>query len=110
MDGETRDVESEVLTMDVRLRTEKIEHLTFAPWASFSDQSRGRARPEPQDPIRPVYQRDRDRIIHCKAFRRLKQKTQVFLSPEGDLYRTRLTPHAGSGPDCPDHRPGPAPQ
>src|SRR5699024_10896754 len=91
MDGETRDVESEVLTMDVRLRTEKIEHLTFAPWASFSDQSRGRARPEPQDPIRPVYQRDRDRIIHCKAFRRLKQKTQVFLSPEGDLYRTRLT-------------------
>src|SRR5699024_12387261 len=77
--------------MDVRLRTEEIEHLTFAPWASFSDQSRGRARPEPQDPLRPVYQRDRDRIIHCKAFRRLKQKTQVFLSPEGDLYRTRLT-------------------
>ena len=65
--------------MDVRLRTEEIEHLTFAPWASFSDQSRGRARPEPQDPLRPVYQRDRDRIIHCKAFRRLKQKTQVFL-------------------------------
>ena len=77
--------------MDVRLRTEEIEHLTLASWASFSDQSRGRARPEPQDPIRPVYQRDRDRIIHCKAFRRLKQKTQVFLSPEGDLYRTRLT-------------------
>ncbi|OUP29212.1 deoxyguanosinetriphosphate triphosphohydrolase [Faecalibacterium sp. An192] len=77
--------------MDVRLRTEEIERLTFASWASFSDQSRGRARPEPQDPIRPVYQRDRDRIIHCKAFRRLKQKTQVFLSPEGDLYRTRLT-------------------
>ena len=77
--------------MDVRLRTEEIEHLTLAPWASFSDRSRGRARPEPQDPLRPVYQRDRDRIIHCKAFRRLKQKTQVFLSPEGDLYRTRLT-------------------
>src|SRR5699024_12877498 len=77
--------------MDVRLRTEEIEHLTFAPWASFSDQSRGPARPDPQDPLRPVYQRDRDRIIHCKAFRRLKQKTQVFLSPEGDLYRTRLT-------------------
>ena len=77
--------------MDVRLRTQEIEHLTLADWASFSDRSHGRARPEPEDPIRPVYQRDRDRIIHCKAFRRLKQKTQVFLSPEGDLYRTRLT-------------------
>ena len=77
--------------MDVRQRTEEIEHLTFAPWATFSDASRGRAVPEPQDPLRPVFQRDRDRVLHCKAFRRLKQKTQVFLSPEGDLYRTRLT-------------------
>ncbi len=77
--------------MDVRLRTEEIERQTLADWASFSAESRGRARYEPQDPIRPVYQRDRDRVIHCKAFRRLKQKTQVFLSPEGDLYRTRLT-------------------
>ena len=73
--------------MDVRQRTEEIERLTLAPWATFSDASRGRVRPEEQDPIRPVFQRDRDRIIHCKAFRRLKQKTQVFLSPEGDLYR-----------------------
>ena len=77
--------------MDVRQRTEEIERLTFAPWATFSDASRGRVRPEPQDPIRPMFQRDRDRVLHCKAFRRLKQKTQVFLSPEGDLYRTRLT-------------------
>ena len=77
--------------MDVRQRTEEIERLTLASWATFSDASRGRERPEEQDPIRPVFQRDRDRIIHCKAFRRLKQKTQVFLSPEGDLYRTRLT-------------------
>ena len=77
--------------MDVRQRTEEIERLTLAPWASFSDASRGRRRPEPPDPMRPVYQRDRDRVLHCKAFRRLKQKTQVFLSPEGDLYRTRLT-------------------
>ena len=77
--------------MDVRRRTEEIEHLAFAPWATFSDASRGRAVPEPQDPLRPVFQRDRDRVLHCKAFRRLKQKTQVFLSPEGDLYRTRLT-------------------
>lgn len=77
--------------MDVRTRTEEIERLTLAPWAMFSDASRGRQRPEEQDPIRPVFQRDRDRVLHCKAFRRLKQKTQVFLSPEGDLYRTRLT-------------------
>ena len=77
--------------MDVRTRTEEIERLTLAPWATFSDASRGRQRPEEQDPIRPVFQRDRDRVLHCKAFRRLKQKTQVFLSPEGDLYRTRLT-------------------
>ena len=77
--------------MDVRTRTEEIERLTLAPWATFSDESRGRQRPEEQDPIRPVFQRDRDRVLHCKAFRRLKQKTQVFLSPEGDLYRTRLT-------------------
>ena len=77
--------------MDVRTRTEEIERLTLAPWATFSDASRGRQRPEEQDSIRPVFQRDRDRVLHCKAFRRLKQKTQVFLSPEGDLYRTRLT-------------------
>ena len=78
--------------MDVRTRTEEIERLTLAPWATFSDASRGRQRPEPPDPIRPIFQRDRDRVIHCKAFRRLKQKTQVFLSPEGDHSRTRLTP------------------
>ena len=81
--------------MDVRQRTEEIEHLTFAPWATFSDASRGRAVPEPQDPLRPVFQRDRDRVLHCKAFRRLKQKTQVFLSPEGD---TELPP--STGPLC----------
>ena len=65
--------------------------MTLAPWATLSENSRGRARPEEECPIRTCFQRDRDRVIHSKAFRRLKQKTQVFLSPEGDHYRTRLT-------------------
>ena len=59
--------------------------------AAKSAESRGRLRPEPEDPIRPAFQRDRDRIVHSKAFRRLKHKTQVFLAPAGDHYRTRLT-------------------
>ena len=75
----------------IRQDLEAREHQTLAPEAAKSDRSRGRLRPEPEDPIRPVFQRDRDRIIHSKAFRRLKHKTQVFLSPTGDHYRTRLT-------------------
>ena len=63
----------------------------LAPQAAKSRESKGRLRPEPPDPIRPVFQRDRDRIIHCKAFRRLKHKTQVFFAPARDHYRTRLT-------------------
>lgn len=77
--------------MTVREQTQTIERLTLSRHAALSERSRGRRRPEPEDPLRPCYQRDRDRILHCKAFRRLKQKTQVFLSPEGDHYRTRLT-------------------
>ena len=77
--------------MTVREQTQTIERLTLSRYAALSERSRGRRRPEPEDPLRPCYQRDRDRILHCKAFRRLKQKTQVFLSPEGDHYRTRLT-------------------
>ena len=77
--------------MTVREQTQTIERLTLSRYAALSERSRGRSRPEPEDPLRPCYQRDRDRILHCKAFRRLKQKTQVFLSPEGDHYRTRLT-------------------
>ncbi len=75
----------------VRERTESLERHTLAPAAAKSDASRGRRTPEEPDALRTCYQRDRDRILHCKAFRRLKQKTQVFLSPEGDHYRTRLT-------------------
>lgn len=77
--------------MTIREETQAIERQTLSRYATLSQSTRGRCRPEDEDPIRPCYQRDRDRIIHCKAFRRLKQKTQVFLSPEGDHYRTRLT-------------------
>src|SRR6476646_2511514 len=77
--------------MDIRHLLEKIEYETLVPQAAKSAETRGRDRAEPEDDLRPSYQRDRDRIIPCKAFRRLKHKTQVFLAPEGDHYRTRLT-------------------
>lgn len=67
------------------------EKQTLSPRASFSEKSRGRLLPEEECPVRTAYQRDRDRILHSNSFRRLKHKTQVFLSPEGDHYRTRLT-------------------
>ena len=70
---------------------EQRERDILAPRAAKSADSRGRLRQEPEDPIRPAFQRDRDRIIHSKAFRRLKHKTQVFFAPAGDHYRTRLT-------------------
>jgi len=75
----------------IRDALERREFDQLSPAAAKSGASRGRMRDEPQDPIRPVFQRDRDRIIHCKAFRRLKHKTQVFFAPTGDHYRTRLT-------------------
>ena len=77
--------------MNVRERTQEFERQMLAPWATFSADTRGRKRPEEECELRTPFQRDRDRIIHCKSFRRLKHKTQVFLSPEGDHYRTRLT-------------------
>ena len=77
--------------MHIRDQLERREHEILAPEAAKSGDSRGRLRPEAEDPIRPAFQRDRDRIIHCKAFRRLKHKTQVFFAPAGDHYRTRLT-------------------
>jgi dGTPase len=75
----------------IREMLEDQEARTLHPRAALSTASRGRARPEPEDDIRPVFQRDRDRLLHCKSFRRLKGKTQVFLAPRGDHYRTRLT-------------------
>ena len=78
--------------MSIRENLERMEEISLSPFATLSVNSRGRDREEPQCDIRPVFQRDRDRILHCKSFRRLKHKTQVFLSPKGDHYRTRL-PH-----------------
>ena len=77
--------------MTIREELEQREHSILRPEASFSDASKGRDIPEDQCDLRPVYQRDRDRILHSKSFRRLKGKTQVFLAPKGDHYRNRLT-------------------
>jgi dGTPase len=75
----------------LRHQLEAREREVLAMQAAKSAESRGRLRPEAEDEVRPAFQRDRDRIIHCKAFRRLKHKTQVFFAPAGDHYRTRLT-------------------
>ena len=75
----------------LREQLEAREREILAPQAAKSADSRGRLRAEREDDVRPAFQRDRDRIIHCKAFRRLKHKTQVFFAPAGDHYRTRLT-------------------
>lgn len=77
--------------MTIREQLEQREKEYLSPYAALSSESRGRKTPEEQCDLRPVFQRDRDRILHCKSFRRLKQKTQVFLLPNGDHYRTRLT-------------------
>ena len=76
---------------DIRLRTLEIEEKTLSENAFLCKNTKGRLREELECPVRTAFQRDRDRIIHCAAFRRLKHKTQVFLSPDSDHYRTRLT-------------------
>jgi len=75
----------------IRQLLEERERITLGARATLSAKTRGRERPEPEHDYRTAFQRDRDRILHTKAFRRLKHKTQVFLAPEGDHYRTRLT-------------------
>src|SRR5690349_8525103 len=80
-----------VVAAAIREDLERRERAVLAPQAAKSADTRGRLRPETEDPIRPAFQRDRDRVVHSKAFRRLKHKTQVFFAPTGDHYRTRLT-------------------
>src|SRR3972149_1171562 len=75
----------------IREQLEEREWKTLAAQAAHSSHTRGRLRGEAEDETRPPFQRDRDRIVHCKAFRRLQHKTQVFFAPAGDHYRTRLT-------------------
>ncbi|MDO5300179.1 MAG: deoxyguanosinetriphosphate triphosphohydrolase [Clostridia bacterium] len=77
--------------MTIRERLEEQERSTLSPYAALSSETKGRQKPISPDDMRTVFQRDRDRILHCKSFRRLKGKTQVFISPQGDHYRTRLT-------------------
>ena len=77
--------------MNIRENLEQLEVEYLSPYAARSRDSKGRLKKEEPCDIRPVYQRDRDRILHSKSFRRMKDKTQVFLAPKGDHYRTRLT-------------------
>ena len=75
----------------IREKASEREKQFLSEYAALASESKGRAIPEEECPVRTAFQRDRDRIIHSNAYRRLKHKTQVFLSPEGDHYRTRLT-------------------
>ncbi len=89
--SDTSDAASAAGESPIRTMLEAREYEILSAHAAKASESRGRQMAEFEDPYRTAYQRDRDRILHTKAFRRLKQKTQVFLSPEGDHFRTRLT-------------------
>ena len=91
--------------MNIREKQEQTELKLLSPYATQSSRSKGREKPEVECELRTCFQRDRDRIVHCKAFRRLKDKTQVFLSPKGDHYRTYA--YTGGGAECQDHSQGP---
>ena len=91
MQSVSRAAGKDMVHMTIRESLEYWEKDYLSPYATLSMNSKGRIRNEEQCDIRPVFQRDRDRILHSKSFRRLKDKTQVFLTPEGDHYRTRLT-------------------
>ena len=86
-----RDFFGATTDMTIREQIERMEQENLSPYACLSIHSRGRDREEEPCDIRPVFQRDRDRILHSKSFRRLKNKTQVFLTPRGDHYRTRMS-------------------
>lgn len=79
------------MSRTIREQYEALEEQILSPYATLSKDTRGRSQQVSQDDLRTDFQRDRDRILHCNSFRRLKHKTQVFLSPQGDHYRTRLT-------------------
>ncbi len=87
--------------MLIRENMELLERTYLSPFATLSENSKGRDREEPQCDIRPVFQRDRDRILHCKSFRRLKHKTQVFLTPRGGPLPDQADPYIGGIPECP---------
>src|SRR5947208_2267100 len=80
-----------IVAYGVRKHTEEVEKQVLSEYAAKAAESAGRSVREDEDPVRTCFQRDRDRILHCKPFRRLKHKTQVFIEPFGDHFRTRLT-------------------
>ena len=86
--------------MMIREQMEERELEYLSPYATLSKNSRGRKIKEEECDIRPVFQRDRDRIVHCKAFRRLKQKTQVFLSSAGRSLPDKADPYTGGVTEC----------